>query len=143
MKCILKIITIIMICFIFTGCNEKEKINSDAGDTASISLVENASTGYSWSYVIANKEVLYVKNSEYVYENDEGLAGVSGLRNFVLSGLKEGKTTITFNYARSFETVDPIYTLVYTLNVDSSNKIAYIKVSGTYSEEILPVPIIK
>lgn len=145
MKKYLKVILVIFACFLFVGCGSNTDNNENiTGDTAEISLAGNASTGYQWTYIITDEKVLSVKSSKYDDGNTKGIVGASGVYSFLLTGLKEGETTIVFSYARSWEeNVEPLYTLTYTFIVDSSKKISYVSVTGTYLNATLPVPTVK
>ena len=145
MKKYLKVILVVFLCFLFIGCGSNTDNNENVtGDTAEISLAGNASTGYQWTYIITDETVLSVKSSKYDDGNTKGIVGASGVYSFLLNGLKEGESTIVFSYARSWEdNVDPLYTLTYTFKVDSSKKISYEKVTGTYFNSTLPLPIVK
>ena len=52
------------------------------------------------------------------------LTGAGGLQRFELVGKAQGYTTVTFVYARSWETEEePVYQLVYDLSVDADLKV--------------------
>lgn len=92
--------------------------------TKTIWLKENPTTGYRWSYKIEDESVAVVEGDEYTTTNtNEGIAGASGVHAFRLSGLKEGQTTITFNYSRSWESVQPLKTEVFSITVNSDSLI--------------------
>lgn len=79
-----------------TGCGKKEEVKEVHYEY--IRLQENASTGYTWEYVIDEDGVFEVESNEYTQpETDEPIVGAPGYRTFRLVGTKEGETTITFN----------------------------------------------
>ena len=72
---------------------------------------------------IADEAVISVTD-EGVAPNDEALTGAGGFQRFELVGKAQGYTTVTFTYARSWETEEaPVYKLVYDLSVDEALKV--------------------
>ena len=95
-----------------------------------ITLAENPTTGYTWSYAIADETVAVVEGDEYTpAQVEEGMVGAGGSHAYRVSGLKEGETTITFTYARSWESgEEPANTATYTLKVNANNEISVVEI---------------
>lgn len=85
-----------------------------------LELKGNATTGYSWLYEVEDPSILTVTDNGFVPdEGTEGMTGAGGIFTFRLDGLKVGFTTVTFRYARSWETEEaPLCTISYTVDVD-------------------------
>jgi len=84
------------------------------GDNFTIILDENASTGYSWVYNIADEEhVTFVGDKHILAETD--LMGASSKREFYFKVNAEGVSTISFEYKRPWEeeAADILRLLVY------------------------------
>lgn len=105
-----------------------EETDEEFSMTKTIWLKENPTTGYQWSYEIKDETIAVVEGDEYTPNNaTEGMAGAGGVHAFRLSGLKEGQTTITFNYSRSWESVEPIKTEAFIVTTDSNSLISVVK----------------
>lgn len=99
------------------GCGKKEETKEVAYEY--IRLQENASTGYSWEYVIDSDGIFDVESNEYTQpETKENLVGVPGYRTFRLVGVKEGSTSITFNYVSPGSKKKVSKTATYEVTVD-------------------------
>jgi len=74
------------------------------GDTASVTLRGNPTTGYSWYYSFSTPGVLAeTKNS---YTPDSALIGAGGTYVWNFRAVQPGTTTVTFKYYRSWEGED-------------------------------------
>ena len=108
--------TLILSISLITGCGGSTvKAYSDPEETIDssmdrefivlIALESNPSTGYSWEakYDSAMLELIEetFELGEYAKEN---IVGAGGTELFRFKGLNKGKTEITFNYKRSWET---------------------------------------
>jgi len=76
-------------------------INLKVSETTTISLVENATTGYTWHWTITDPTVVSVVGEKTTLLNN--LIGGPQIHSWTLKGLKEGSTYITFKYYRNFE----------------------------------------
>ena len=96
-----------------------------------VSLEANETTGYSWSYAISDEELLVCDGEEYIGdEGAEGMVGTGGtyVAKFSPTTKGAGWVTITFSYARPWETAEePMETR--ELNV-------WITEAGTLSVEV-------
>lgn len=129
-----KILLVLCMALMLCGCSK--------GKTASITLKGNPTTGYEWTYSFSNEGVLKEKSNNYITDN-ENLTGSGGKYDFVFEGEKEGTTKIIFEYKRSWETEEPLYTLTYEITVNNKKEIKSSKVTGNYSEDKLPEAVIK
>lgn len=83
------------------------------------------STGYDWTWKIDNENVLAV-SKKFVADRYSSvqdmipMVGGGGRALMTLSGLNAGETTVTFTYKRPWEEKEPLYTLVYHVQVDES-----------------------
>jgi inhibitor of cysteine peptidase len=127
-KIFLIVITLILTTSIITGCggstikaysNPEETIDSgmDKEFIILIALESNPTTGYSWEAVYNTAILELVEETfelgEYTKEN---IVGAGGTELFRFKGLSNGKTDITFNYKRSWET-EVLETKVFTIDV--------------------------
>ena len=78
-----------------------------AGDTVTLPIEENPTTGYAWELDNANPAVLSLVSSKYSQpKQEEGempLCGAPGVKTFVLKAAKAGSTTLIFKYRRAWE----------------------------------------
>ncbi len=98
-----------------------------------ISLDSNPSTGYTWVYSVSESEVVKI-SEDYENKCDAEMVGCGGKSIFTIKPLKQGKTTITFTYSRSWEEDANPKTAIYEINVSDNLKITE-KHSGSYFEE--------
>lgn len=97
----------------------QEAGNAPANPT--VTLSGNPTTGYTWAAQAADEGVVSVVDDGFAQnESGEGVTGAGGFQRFELVGQAEGYTTVTFAYARSWETEEePVYKLVYDVSVDA------------------------
>jgi len=91
------------------------------GDTMSITLESNPSTGFAWYAIISDTAVL-VQMGEPEYsapaESETPIVGASGTQTFFFQAVESGTTTITLDYKRAWETdVQPEQTINITVEV--------------------------
>lgn len=75
------------------------------GDTFTIIVSENASTGYAWSYVI-NDEALVEFVSEETVAPEEAMPGAPSEKRMTFKSIGKGVSTILFNNVRPFDQTD-------------------------------------
>ena len=127
-KIFLLVTTLIISISLITGCggstieaysDPEETIDSSMNNEfiVLIALESNPSTGYSWvaEYDDAILELVEetFEPGEYAKEN---IVGAGGTELFRFKGLSKGKTGITFNYKRPWET-EVLDTKVFTVEV--------------------------
>lgn len=97
--------------------NASEAVAVQPGDEFFIALPSNETTGYTWSQTLADGKIVAYEGN--VYEPAfEGLMGAPGQQIFIYHANRSGSTTITFSYARPFETnVPPAKTSTFNVTV--------------------------
>jgi predicted secreted protein len=69
-------------------------ISAKAGDTFTIKLEENPTTGYQWSYAISDESIVALDKDEYVADDKSGeLMGSGGTRVLTFKALAAGSAT--------------------------------------------------
>ena len=81
----------------------------------------NPTTGYEWSYEVENPEVVELEG-KYFPDGFSGLIGAGGTQWYRIRGLSEGVTSVTFRYARSWES-EAIDTYLYRIQVDEKGNV--------------------
>ncbi len=98
---------------VLTGCSSKPK-NIDADtteaayemnieDTITIRLEENATTGYTWNYTIADADVVEFVSDEFIAPSDTEMVGVPGEHVWIFKAIGSGATTVNFELSREWE----------------------------------------
>lgn len=86
------------------------------GDSCSVTLKGNPTTGYSWQYDIADGSIISLTNESST--PDSALIGAGSTFNWSFKALKPGKTTISFKYYRPWEgTANFLQNVEYTIIV--------------------------
>lgn len=144
MKKILTVILAIGLITCFAACNNKpvqsgDKVNqsgeqnnnqdnnqnNDQTQTEGTVLTfeGNASTGYTWNASGYDEEIIKVEqlSGDNANEEDNQLVGAPSEVKFKVTGLKEGTTSLSFDYYRSWEGIDSATdSRFYLVTVDSS-----------------------
>ena len=94
-----------------TGTGDTIKVKN--GDTFSVVLHSNPTTGYSWQ-VDFDSNYVRLTDSGYVTSNPI-LIGSSGNETFEFLAVKSGQTEITFSYMRPWESKPPLDTRVFKI----------------------------
>lgn len=91
------------------------------GDTFTIELESNVSTGYEWTVTSEpDAAVATVDNPAGTVvqaDNADGAVGKPGTTNFTLTAKGAGSTEVTFTYARSFDPEDDPSESTFTIKV--------------------------
>ncbi|MDR1790234.1 MAG: protease inhibitor I42 family protein [Propionibacteriaceae bacterium] len=99
------------------GENETD-VTAKVGESFSLNLAENQTTGYSWATTISDESVVKLSDDQYVTdENPDGKVGVGGTRTLTFTALAAGTATITLSYERSFEADSATETRTLTVTV--------------------------
>lgn len=97
-----------------------ESITINRGETFTITLDSNITTGYSWE-VVCDKKYLKLVSSAYIHPKTN-LDGAGGQEEFVFKAFKKGTTKLTLNYRRPWEVgVDPIEQRIYRVTILRNN----------------------
>ena len=87
------------------------------GKTVEICLAANPTTGYAWTAVQEGDSVTLTRDYSVQDAGAQNIAGAGGLQYYDCKAVKEGRTTITFTYARSWEKTDSDLTYVAVIDV--------------------------
>lgn len=97
----------------FTLSDDGSAVEVGVGESFSIVLEGNPTTGYSWQVESADDSVVSAAEPEYVSESD--LIGAGGIFTFTFTAAGPGETQVHLVYVRPWEQVTPIQT--FTLSV--------------------------
>src|SRR5574344_1253525 len=114
-KTLLFIIGILLL----TGCSFNPNKNN-----ISIKLKGNPTTGYNWTYKIANIIIIKDKTINNNYKEDsnkDNALGVGGTYTYKFKAIKKGITNIVFIYS---STSDIQYRITYKIKVDNNKNIS-------------------
>jgi len=100
-----------------TSADNNRQITAKPGDTLTLTLDSNPTTGYSWQVMKIDNGIL-VRNGDPEYKQvagSEGLVGAGGTEKFHFDVVGTGTTTLELGYMRPWESVPPIET--FTIQV--------------------------
>jgi inhibitor of cysteine peptidase len=104
-----------------TEADNGRTITSKVGDGIQVILGGNPTTGYSWTTSLsdADKAVLQQQGDAlYAQQStDSSIVGAGGTFTFTFKATAAGQVTLKFNYARPWESVQPIQTCSMTIVV--------------------------
>jgi inhibitor of cysteine peptidase len=82
-----------------------KEINVTAGDSFTVTLCSNATTGFQWSESaqISDPAVVQQTDHKFVSPEAEGLVGAPGKEVWTLKALKKGTSTVSLEYYRPWE----------------------------------------
>lgn len=78
-------------------------------------LASNPTTGYLWSFVCSDEDVVAVMERQ-ASEQPSEMVGAGTSQRFVFSGLRSGETSVSFVYGRPWEDA-PIYRITCDVQV--------------------------
>ena len=82
---------------------QAKAIEAQAGESFTITLEANKTTGYEWQFAKPlDESIVQLISLDYLIDKTE-LMGAGGKQIWVLKALKAGKTVIYFKYVRSWE----------------------------------------
>lgn len=121
------VMSFLMVLALFSGCgtNGTNLTNADngkqitvkAGDTLTLTLESNPTTGYSWQVLEIDHAVL-VQDGDPEYKQSsgsEGLVGAGGTETFRFKVVGKGQTSLGLGYMRPWESVPPVETFSLTV----------------------------
>lgn len=102
-----------------TNSDNNSSVSLKVGDTLTVALASNPSTGYSWQLSADDVQVLQpVGQPEFELGNKTPIPGAGGTQTFTFNAVGKGKTTLTLVYVRPWETdVTPTPPNVWTVTV--------------------------
>lgn len=78
-------------------------IESKVGDTFTIPLEANHTTGYSWRLAQSPDSAILKQLGEKYEEDSSGRVGAGGVETWTFQAMSRGSTTLVFEYVRPFE----------------------------------------
>lgn len=101
-----------------SGTSAAQAIQATAGKPFKISLEENSSTGYAWSYKSSSNAVKLIGEKSESTTTQTNIDGAPEQKAWTFRADKPGTYTLTFVYAQPWATSDnPVQTLTYTVKV--------------------------
>ncbi len=108
-----KIVSFIMAILAFFGLVKPENpVNADPGTyqingkVVAFCLDANPTTGYGWTAAIEGDSVELTRDEYQGKQTSPQAAGAGGYQYYDFTAVKPGAATVTFTYARSWETTD-------------------------------------
>ncbi|WP_459202295.1 beta-propeller domain-containing protein [Methanococcus sp. CF] len=95
-----------------------EKIN--VGETLTITLDENPTTGYTWNYSISDDDKIELSFDEYIQDEvEDGIVGAGGVHEWTFNATESGEVELKFDYYRSWEGIEnSANTVVYKITIE-------------------------
>jgi inhibitor of cysteine peptidase len=94
------------------------EVESKVGDTFTIQLLANHTTGYSWRLAQPADPEILKQLSEKYEEYNSGTVGASGEEIWTFQAVAKGTTTLVFEYLRPFEkNVPPAKTSKFKITI--------------------------
>ncbi|RIE07392.1 protease inhibitor I42 family protein [Candidatus Cryosericum odellii] len=116
-------VAVAVVTLVLTRASGKNKVTGDTfetttGKTFTIALDANATSGYNWTQTTKNTNVVeYVDIAYVAVAPGAQVVGGSGTVTFTFKAVGKGTTTISFAYARPWESVPPAQTRTITVTV--------------------------
>lgn len=124
------LMALLLILAIFSGCGSREHLATAAdneseirlrtGETLTVRLESNPTTGYSWQVMEFDNSVLR-QDGDPEYKpspGSDGQVGAGGEETLRFKALGPGKTRLTLGYMRPWEDLPPIETFTIQVIVD-------------------------
>lgn len=111
-----------------------ESPEGEKEDGLEIKLSGNPTTGFVWTVEEDAEGIVEIEENYASDSNDETLSGVGGTYTYRITGVTPGEVTLTFTYARPWESVEPWQTEQYTLEVGEDLKIIVIDHKSSTAE---------
>lgn len=93
-------------------------VTVQVGDLIQVVLKGNPTTGYAWTVDLSDADAVILEQvGEPGYVPDSDLIGAGGTYTFTFRALSTGQTSLKLNYARSWETEEPLKTFEVTVEV--------------------------
>lgn len=80
--------------------SQEQHLSLLPGQTTTISLSSNPTTGYSWKVVSCPE---HIQIEEGRFQSSGGAIGAGGTQNFIIHAISPGTGTLTLRYSRSWE----------------------------------------
>ena len=99
----------------FTVADNGKAIEIGVGETFSVLLEGNPTTGYGWQVKTTDESV--VSSAEPTYVTDSDLVGSGGLYTFTFTATGPGQMQVELVYLRPWEQAEPLQTFTLTVTV--------------------------
>ncbi len=100
---------------VYTAADDGAAIELKVGETITVVLAGNPTTGYSWQTDGLDTAVL--TTGEPAYESDSELMGAGGSFAFTITAVASGETQLRLVYLRPWEQAEPLETFTMTITV--------------------------
>ena len=100
---------------VYTADDDGTSIVLEPGESFSVVLPGNATTGYSWR--VEGIDAAILSAAEPVYVSDSELVGAGGVYTFTFTAAAAGETELRLVYLRPWEQVEPLQTFTMTVTV--------------------------
>ena len=100
---------------VYTADDDGTSIVLEPGESFSVVLPGNATTGYSWQ--VEGIDAAILSAAEPVYVSDSELVGAGGVYTFTFTAAAAGETELRLVYLRPWDQVEPLETLTMTVTV--------------------------
>ena len=102
---------------VLTVLDEAATVTLRDGDRLMVLLAGNPTTGYSWSNALSNDAAAVHESQEAEYRASSSLIGAGGFFLFRYWAVDQGVQNFRFVYERPWESVEPISTLSFSVEV--------------------------
>jgi inhibitor of cysteine peptidase len=103
---------------VLTELDEGARVTLRLGDRLMVLLAGNPTTGYSWSNALADQAAAVRESDEMEYRASSSLIGAGGFFVFRYWAVDRGTQDFRFEYARAWESVEPISTLTFSVDAE-------------------------
>ncbi len=126
-------ILLIVLCVMFgvSGCKKGEE---EKTKEITFSLYSNSSTGYIWFYEVDQEGIIKIEGSYDSGSCPDDVEGCGGKEVYHITGLKEGKVTLSMRYQFNNDESKVESTAIYEFTVDKDLNITETH-SGTYFDK--------
>ncbi|OFW66423.1 MAG: hypothetical protein A2Z12_05185 [Actinobacteria bacterium RBG_16_68_21] len=98
---------------VYSAGDDGRSIEVKVGESFTVVLEGNPTTGYSWQVEGVDEAILSVGEPDY--KSDSDLVGSGGTFTFTFTALSAGESQVRLGYSRPWESVAPLQS--FTLNV--------------------------
>lgn len=113
------------LCILISGC----KATTFKTHDKYLQFMGNPTTGYTWSFTVGEESIIDVEET-VKYMGEENIVGAPSLFMYKISSVTPGKTTLKFEYKRSWETKAAEESLFYEVIVKPNGKLVLKEAKG-------------
>ncbi|MBI5157485.1 MAG: protease inhibitor I42 family protein [Acidimicrobiia bacterium] len=100
---------------VYTAADDGAAIEVQVGETITVDLSGNPTTGYAWQ--VEGLDAAVMTATEPAFESDSELMGAGGTFTFTFTAVAAGETQLRLVYLRPWEQVEPLETFTMTITV--------------------------